>query len=192
MALTNAEKQQRWKERNQVVLTWPAEDIAGKLMDMEDQGKLRKIVNYLKDHLKHPDRTWQERAIALGRMGVPGLHGPLSKRKAMEYVRNPPPPQNHSWLVEATTKDGKRWRNGVRLATKEEAQAYIESHVRFDLEKAGYLTARLVRCEDESANCFLYRRTRGGRCVTLGFPDGLCTSLHWHNGSGGTVMVRHT
>jgi hypothetical protein len=55
MALTNAEKQQRWKERNQVALTWDADDIAAKLIAMEDQAKLRKIVSYLKDHLKHPD-----------------------------------------------------------------------------------------------------------------------------------------
>jgi hypothetical protein len=178
MALTNAEKQRRWKERNQVALTWDAEDIAEKLMDMEDQAKLGKIVRYLKDHLKHPDRNWKERAIALGKMGIDTLNGPLTKREALEYVRKPPsPPQGHSWLVEATTKDSKRWRNGVRLSTKEEAEAYVE-FARFDLEKEGYLTGWVIHCEGEKPNCSISRRRKGGRPTFL-FPDGGCAWLGW-------------
>ena len=43
MALSNAEKQARFRDRNVVLLTGDAQAIAGKLIDMDDQGKLRKI-----------------------------------------------------------------------------------------------------------------------------------------------------
>ena len=162
-----------------MVLTWDAEEIAGKLMDMEDQGKLRKIVSYLKDHLKHPDRTWEEKEIALGRMGMNSLNGPLTKRQALEAVRKPSsPPQRHSWLVEATTKDGRRWRNGVRLGTKGEAEVYVESYVPFDLEKAGYASAGIIRSDGDEANCFITRRRKGGR-PTFSFEDGQCVLQEW-------------
>jgi hypothetical protein len=39
MALTNAQKQARWRERNVIVLTDDPDAIAEKLMDMEDQAK---------------------------------------------------------------------------------------------------------------------------------------------------------
>jgi hypothetical protein len=52
MALTNAQKQARWRKRNQVVLTEDARAIARKLIDMEDQGKLRKIARFINDHLR--------------------------------------------------------------------------------------------------------------------------------------------
>jgi hypothetical protein len=51
VALTNAEKQERWRKRNQVVLTESAKRIAAKLIAMDDEGKLRKIANYVNDHL---------------------------------------------------------------------------------------------------------------------------------------------
>jgi hypothetical protein len=51
MALTNAEKQERWRKRNQVVLTDSAKRIAAKLIAMDDEAKLRKIANYVNDHL---------------------------------------------------------------------------------------------------------------------------------------------
>jgi hypothetical protein len=51
MPLTNAEKQQRWRDRNVVVLTADATEIAGKLMDMADQPKLTKIARLINDHL---------------------------------------------------------------------------------------------------------------------------------------------
>ena len=46
MALTNAEKQARWKARNVVVLTGEAEAIARKLVEM-DQGKLARVMAIL-------------------------------------------------------------------------------------------------------------------------------------------------
>lgn len=53
MALTNAEKQKRWRERHQAVLTERAEDIAAKLMGMENKAKLRKVAALISDHLKN-------------------------------------------------------------------------------------------------------------------------------------------
>ena len=186
MALTNAEKQRRFRERNVIVLTEDAKDIAGRLIDMEDQAelrrvetKLRKIARYIGDHLKHPDRTPEEMAIALGRSGIDGLHGPLTKKQAIEALRNPEPPQHYSWTVEAVTKDGKHWRNEVRLRSEEEAAAYIESFVPFDMEKrGGYVTAKIVRCDGEEPRMWITRRSRGGR-PNLYFPDGTCSRLVW-------------
>jgi hypothetical protein len=55
--LTNAQKQDRYRERHQVLLTARAEEIAEKLIEMADQAKLRKIARLVNDHLTHPDRT---------------------------------------------------------------------------------------------------------------------------------------
>jgi predicted secreted protein len=57
MSMTNAEKQQRWRDRNLVVLTDSALDIAEKLIEMDDQAKLRKVTAFLNDHLRNPNRT---------------------------------------------------------------------------------------------------------------------------------------
>ena len=70
MAFTNAENQARWRERNIISLTDRAPYIARKLIEMDDQDKLRKIARAINDHLKHPDRTPDERAAALGLAGV--------------------------------------------------------------------------------------------------------------------------
>jgi len=47
----------------------------------------------------------------------------------LRRYRQPPPNPEHSWRVEAITKDGKRWRNGVCLGSREEAEAYAKVHV---------------------------------------------------------------
>jgi hypothetical protein len=49
MALTNAEKQARWRERNTIVLTADAREIARKLAAMDDQAKLTQIVRLLNE-----------------------------------------------------------------------------------------------------------------------------------------------
>ena len=70
MALTNAENQARWRARNVISLTDRAPYIAQKLIEMDDQDKLRKIARLINDHLKHPYRTPDQRAVALGLAGV--------------------------------------------------------------------------------------------------------------------------
>jgi hypothetical protein len=51
MALSNAEKQARFRNRNVLLLTGDARDIAAKLIEMVDQKKLRMVVSHLNDHL---------------------------------------------------------------------------------------------------------------------------------------------
>ncbi len=53
MALTNAQKQRRFGDRNVIVLTDRAEQIAEKLIDMEDQKKLRRIAKLIGNYLKN-------------------------------------------------------------------------------------------------------------------------------------------
>jgi hypothetical protein len=176
MPLTNAQKQDRYRERHQVLLTARAEEIAEKLIEMADQAKLRKIARLVNDHLTHPDRTPTERSIALGKAKVGGLNGPLGKREALEQLKQPPP--GHSCRVEAITKDGKRWSNGVRLSTREEAEVYVHWYARHELEdRGGYVTAEILRCDDEPRND-ISRRRAGGR-PSLGFTHGECGLLEW-------------
>ena len=163
MGLTNAQKQQRWRDRNVVVLTGRAATIAEQLIGMSDQKKLRKIAAFINDHLRHPERTPHELAIALGQAGICGLNGPLSKTAAIAKLRESEPTPTSSWLVEPITKDGKRWTNGVRLETKEEAEAYRDHHARHELQEAGYVTADVLHDDDNPPNCSVTRARRGGR-----------------------------
>jgi hypothetical protein len=180
MALTNAQKQARWRERNVVVLTDGAQWIAEKLIDMGDQAKLRRIAAFINDHLKHPERDPTERAIALGMVRLGGLNGHLTKTQALAKIAasRGRPPQTHSWRVEVTTKGGRRWGNGVRLATQAEAEAYSEAFARHDLAEHGYVTAEIMRCDDEPPANDITRKRTGGR-PTLGFEDGQCVLLNW-------------
>ena len=41
---------------------------------------------------------------------------------------------DHSWAIEVSTADGYSWRNGVRLDTKAEAEAYILTHAAFEVD----------------------------------------------------------
>jgi hypothetical protein len=177
MALTNAEKQRRWRDRNIATLTGDAASIAAQLIGMTDQKKLRKIAAFINDHLRHPDRTPMERAIALGRAGMNGLNGRLSKTAAIARLREPPP--KISWRVAVTTKDGKHWSNGVCLETREEAEAYRDHFAKFELEPRGYVTADLVQVDDPPT-CSVTRASKGGR-PTLGFRHGDCVLLDWRS-----------
>jgi hypothetical protein len=174
MALTNAEKQARWRERNFISLTDDAASISWKLMQM-DQAKLRKLAKFINDHLKHPDRTEFERQIALGRIGMDGLNGRLTPKQAIEKLRNPEPKQDYSYRVEAQTADGRRWATGVRLKTVEEAQIYAEYYT-YKLE--GYVTSEVIRCDGESPLNRITRGRKGGR-PELDFMHGTCGSLTW-------------
>jgi hypothetical protein len=55
MALTNAEKQARWRKRNVIVLTADAGEIARRLATMDDQAKLALIVGFLNKRLNPKD-----------------------------------------------------------------------------------------------------------------------------------------
>lgn len=174
MGLTNAERQQRWRERNVVVLTADARDIAGTLIDMADQSKLKKVARFVNDHLRHPDRSLEERQIALGYMGINSLDGPLSKTAAIKQIRAGGPPPD-CWRIEAIG-GGKRWSSGVRLSSRAEAEVYGEFYARHEVK--GFERFEVVHCPNEQNNCSIFRRRRGGR-PTLTFPDGSCVLLGW-------------
>jgi hypothetical protein len=173
MALSNAERQARWRDRNQIKLTDDAESIAWQLMHMDDQKKLLKVSRYIRDHLKLPDRTDLEKQIALGRAGVEDHDGrPLSKTAAIEQLRNPPP--DHSYGVQVVADDRRLFGNGVRLVTQEQAQLYADIHVpkKFD----NYVTINVVRFDSEvPVNSIIKRRNQ----YSLTFVDGTCGSLDW-------------
>ena len=75
--------------------------------------------------------------------------------------------------IEVSTADGHSWRNGVRLDTKAEAEAYILTHAAFEVD--GYVTGRAIPCGD-APNCRMVSNRKGGRPV-LTFPDGSCVLL---------------
>jgi len=167
MALSNAQKQARWRERNIVLLAEDAAAIAGRLMEMDDQAKLRKIAKFINDHLKHPDRTPVERSIALGSMGIGGM----SKTAALEWIR-----ENPAYRVEAVTADGRRFGNGVRLGTVEEAQLYAEHFASQQVE--GYVTSAVIRCDGELVLNSVAVNPKDG-VPELSFAHGTCGSLEW-------------
>jgi hypothetical protein len=175
MPLSNAEKQRRWRDRNQIVLTDSAADIAEKLIEMDDQAKLKKITRFINDHLKHPDRNPHQRAVALGRTVMSDSSGRrLGKRAALALM-------GRSWRVEFVTADGKRWANSVRLATKDEAELYRRWYARASLE--GYITADVVTAEvlhadDGPANYWITGSVSGDD-VDMHFNEGQCVLQYW-------------
>lgn len=154
-----------------------AGEMAEQLIAKYDPGDLHKIERYIRDHRLNPDRTAVERRIAMGSIQMPGLHGPLGKTAALKAYREKSTPQDYSYRVEAVTKDGRRWTSGVRLATREEAEAYITGHARFELEAEGYSTAEIIKSDDAPANA-ITRSRKGGR-PALNFEHGTCGSLQW-------------
>lgn len=172
MALTNAQKQARWRERNVVKLTDPAMEIAEMLIEMDDQAKLRKVAKFINDHLKHPDRTLQERMIARGGASMMGLNGPLSPTAALAELRKPP--ADHSYRVEVVTANGQRWGNGVRLGSMDEAEVYANVHAPEEVE--GYVTADILQCDGEPPENSIFRERGKYRLL---FEHGTCGSLTW-------------
>jgi hypothetical protein len=72
MALSNAEKQRRWRERNLIPLTADAREIARKLAAMDDQVKLSLIVGLLNQRLnpKGGRCRWVKDDGGRGRSGI--------------------------------------------------------------------------------------------------------------------------
>jgi hypothetical protein len=190
VALSNVERQRRWQARNLVKLTGSAREIAEQLIEMTDQAKLRKVARFVNDHLKHPDRSPFERMVALGRAGYGSLNGPLGKKAALARARGEGDEPPGSWRVEVTTKDGRRWTNGVCFKTRAEAEAYEQTHARDELEKAGYDTAEILH-GDADATCSMIRARKGG-LLHLVFTDGECHLLHWQSGTKTTAHKART
>jgi hypothetical protein len=123
-----------------------ADGIAGALIEMEDQKKLRKVASFVNDHLSHPERNHFQRMIALGHLKACDVNGPLGKKAAMAKYADDSPAPSHSWYVEATDDKGARWRSGVRLGSEEEAKVYVEAYARHKVP--GYATASILRSDD--------------------------------------------
>ncbi len=170
MALTNAEKQARWRERNVVKVTDDAASIAATLIAMDDQAKLRKIAAFVNDHLKHPDRSPDERRIALGLMSYGPSGRRLSKTAQLAWLRD-----NPAYRVEAVSADGRRWGNGVRLGTQDEARLYVEHIVRHQVE--GCVTSDIIQCAGDLPVNSIYQDGNGEFVLT--FLHGACGSLTW-------------
>jgi hypothetical protein len=117
MALTNAEKQARWRERNVVVLTESPEVIAEKLAAM-DRDKLRLVVQLLP--FAHPKPAKSERNME----PTPLQLGPeLSKS---DLKPEPPKPKGYitgmtvgpGWRGSGMTVSGRTRREGGQLLTE--------------------------------------------------------------------------
>jgi hypothetical protein len=192
MALTNAEKQRRWREernRKAAVLDHARpKDVAEGILAELGIDRTQKVLRALEKRVRAIKKDcpacggtgFMTRRVELG----PGMvwdHreacdcGP----KAAAVMAPPPPPQDHSWSAEVTDRAGKRWRSGVRLRTKEEAEVYAEAHARDDVP--GYVTAEVIRCDESCTGDFsiTFPRRKGGR-PTLNFAHGTCHLLGWH------------
>jgi hypothetical protein len=197
MALTNAERQARWRDkRNElacIIETERGTDIVEALLKEWGVEKARTVERVLHKRLRAikadckachgtglmpvaftPDGIAKPAATGDEvRMTSPCDCGP----KAADFTA---PPQEFSWKVIATTKDRKRWENGVRLRTREEAKQYCEIHVQQDYGpegKEGYVTkTSIIRTDDRPRNSIFKERGR----PTLGFTHGDCHLLSWH------------
>ncbi|KRQ03093.1 hypothetical protein [Bradyrhizobium manausense] len=166
MALTNAEKQARWRDKNVIKLTDHAVDIAEKLIEMDDQKKLAKLAKFINDHLKHPDRTAFQRRAARGQEGMEHADGRRYTKAELMAVS--------SWRVEVADTSGKRWCNNVRLATENEARIYADTFAREQID--GYVTAEVIRVGEPSMQTVI---TDDDGNVSLGFIDGMCSMMTW-------------
>ena len=175
MALTNAEKQARWRNRNIISLTERSADIAWKLIEMGERAKLVQISKLINEYLKHPEWTPEQRAIAFGYVTIGGLTGRLSKGAALKAAALTQQPTD-SFRIEPVTGDGQRRSNGVRLGTLEEAKTYADQHARYEID--GYVTSDIIRCDGEPPLNSVTRNRKGGRS-TLHFEHGTCVGLNW-------------
>jgi hypothetical protein len=185
MTISNAEKQRRFRDRNVIMLTRDANEIARQLISQQDdldalrdiEKKLRKVASFVADHVRHPDRTETQRAVALGFAGVGGLDGPLPKLAAIAAVKKPRP--DTSWRVEIVAKNGQRWRNGATFGTKAEAQVYADVYSPQDNKAlaARYRPADILPV-DGPPNCSIIRHRKGGP-PSLVFREGECVLQEW-------------
>jgi hypothetical protein len=109
----------------------------------------------------------------------------LQARLAREDKEQAIPEQDFSFGLEVTTRDGKMWASGVRLATKEEAEFYIDYWARPELHKHGYVPWK----DDPACDVLAFDIKRyeerplmkitGGKRKTLNFMHGTCGLLGW-------------
>jgi hypothetical protein len=103
--------------------------------------------------------------------------------------------QPFSFGVEAATKDGKVWANGVRLRSEEEAAFYRDLRARWELKKHGYqawegdpdkpcdITFEIKRYDEPPVMWF--EKVKGRKHPVFCFPDGTCGLMNWRPIAGG-------
>jgi len=127
------------------------------------------------------------------RTDTKGREQPAKKQKAAEASAKvepnvpvaPTATPAKSWKVEVIAKDGKRYGNGVRFRTEEEADAY-RANASLDLltEVAVIVTAtEVIPCDDAPSGAFMMRGERGrlkGRFTgRMLFAHGTCGTFDW-------------
>lgn len=142
-----------------------AVDIAENLIEMDDQKKLAKIAKLINDHLKHPERTPFQRNAVLH----PGARREHADGKRFTVAEID---ALYSWKVEAVDGQGRRWGNGVRLNTEEEARLYAEA-----ASKDGYAATEIIRAPGEPSLASVSVDDAGD--VLVHFMHGMCSSLEW-------------
>jgi hypothetical protein len=174
-------------------------ELIGKLLQADPTKSDRAIAKVVKADNKTVAavRAKKERREEIphvkARTDTKGRKQPAKKQKAAEVKAAQPKPERKSdptantaksWRVEVITKDSKRYGNGVRLSTEEEADAY-RANAGLDLmrENAIIVTASEVIPSDDVPTAAMYRSERGrfkGRFKeTLFFLHGTCGTLGW-------------
>jgi hypothetical protein len=87
------------------------------------------------------------------------------ERHYAEVTKQPP------WRVELIANSGLRYGNGVRLATRGEAEAYGQTALRKEIEGEGIF--EILPCENEKANMQIVG-------TSIHFDHGDCVLLNWH------------
>jgi len=189
MALTNAEKQRRWRERRNSKAAAldhaRPKDMAEGILAELGIDRTRKILQAL------------EKRVRAIKRDCPACHGTGFMSWYLQDQGNPDgrdwtwreacdcgpkaakfaaPPPDHSWRVVVTTKDGKRWDYGARFFTEEDAREFGDLHAREELELEGYVTAEILRCNERPWNSIIHERGKS----RFTFPHGTCHLLGWH------------
>jgi hypothetical protein len=154
MALTNAQKQARWRERNVIALTAPAQEIAEKLLAM-DRDRLVTILDCINAFMKEP---------------LPFPNTPRTKAAAERALQS-----DRSYAVQIVGFDGTRLGNGVRVGSMEQAQLYA-STVPNQIEQTSYAATEVVEYNEPPLNSIYVDRYRRPQIT---FAHDTCGSLTW-------------
>jgi hypothetical protein len=85
-----------------------------------------------------------------------------------------------SWKVEVVAKNGKRYGNGVRLRTEEEADAYRLTAILNLKEDFIVVATEVTACDDAPSGAIMIRNRKGRFTYDLGFDHGTCHTLEWN------------
>jgi hypothetical protein len=96
---------------------------------------------------------------------------------ATKVTKPGPKPTVRSWRVVATTKGGKRYSDGVRLATEEEAHLYCGVAF-FDLRNRHVVRTTVIRSNEEPTASMRNQRT-GELIRSVKFTHGACDQFGW-------------